>query len=558
LKSPEYAKFKGRFLAMAKDLAMPGGEAAAQELWLKVVTALQATDAGYKAAPSDAKSGRKDLAADGFKKIMAEFDPITAALKPYMEKYAHGKKSWGFWSGKPSVELAKKHAEVCLEKSALGSLFDNINISGGWDIQMWASLSKAYATHAAEHVGDAKFTGFVGLGSSAEQSIFNKIEQPQFVGMLSEKQKIDLKIDWYAGACNPENINQPDYRFKAGSLDGVYAKGDRAAMVDKAETENKRRIDLFKEKGINEGPGGAGDGVVAAKSLIETRPATMEAKGTLAADVAKATAGQVLFSNGADAKSATEKILQDHKDAHLDKASGALTLPPVTAPDSSKPLTEVAADLARQTGVSRVTVEKDEDGVALHGHINPNTPLTKKLAFKKRGDHVFAHALTKLPAELRGYVTQAELIASASKIDGAISHISSSVSHNAFTLTVNKPPIADNEGDPQSQAFGNALRLFRPGFESFLSKLALVDLAIAIGSSPVDEVGAATDALAALGAEWATLLNTAHDTECSALLDGAGRALEQQGVKILDDLKSSFPRSLATIIADSGKSLPSK
>jgi hypothetical protein len=74
--------------------------------------------------------------------------------------------------------------------------------------------------------------------------------------MLSDKQKIDLQIDWYAGACTPENINQPDYRFKAGSLDGVYAKGDRAAMVEKAESENKRRVDLFKEKGINEGPEG--------------------------------------------------------------------------------------------------------------------------------------------------------------------------------------------------------------------------------------------------------------------------------------------------------------
>jgi hypothetical protein len=71
----------------------------------------------------------------------------VSELKPYKEKYAHGKKSWAFWSGKPSAELAKKHAEVSLEKSALGGLFDNININGSWDIQMWASLSKAYATH---------------------------------------------------------------------------------------------------------------------------------------------------------------------------------------------------------------------------------------------------------------------------------------------------------------------------------------------------------------------------------------------------------------------------
>jgi hypothetical protein len=115
---------------------MPAGAAAAQDIWMKVVTALQKTDADYQAAPTDGKTARKDLSSDAFQKIMQDFEPITAALAPYMEKYAHGKKSWAFWSGKPAVEVARKHAEVCLEKSALGSLFDGININGSWDIQM--------------------------------------------------------------------------------------------------------------------------------------------------------------------------------------------------------------------------------------------------------------------------------------------------------------------------------------------------------------------------------------------------------------------------------------
>lgn len=258
LKSPQYAQFKSRFLALAKDLDMPAGDAKAQEIWLHMVTTLQKTDAAYKAAPTVAGSPRKDLSADAFQKIMVEFEPITAALAPYMEKYAKGKKSWAFWSGRPAVEVAKKHSEVCLEKSALGGLFDGININGGWDIQMWASLSKAYASHAAGAVGHAKYRGFVGMGSSAEQSIFNKIEQPQFASMLGEKKQVTVHVDWFAAAGDPKtSMAQPDWRFTAGGLDGVYATGDRAAMVDKAETENKRRLDLFKDKGIDEGPGGA-------------------------------------------------------------------------------------------------------------------------------------------------------------------------------------------------------------------------------------------------------------------------------------------------------------
>ena len=156
------------------------------------------------------------------------------------------------------MALAKKAAEVCLEKSALGGLFDNININGNWDTQMWASLSKAYATHAAAQFNGAKYTGFVGMGSSADQSIFNKIEQPQFASMLSEKQKIDLKIDWYAAAGDPKTkMNEPDERFEASGVKGVYAKGERAAMVDKAETENKRRLELWEKDKIDEGPEGA-------------------------------------------------------------------------------------------------------------------------------------------------------------------------------------------------------------------------------------------------------------------------------------------------------------
>lgn len=34
---------------------------------------------------------------------------------------------------------------------------------------------------AARNVERAEYRGFVGAGSSAEQSIFNKVEQPQFV-----------------------------------------------------------------------------------------------------------------------------------------------------------------------------------------------------------------------------------------------------------------------------------------------------------------------------------------------------------------------------------------
>jgi hypothetical protein len=241
---------------------------------------------------------------------------------------------------------------------------------------MWASLSKAYATHAASHVGQAKTSGFVGLGSSAEQSIFNKIEQPQFVGMLSDKQKVDLQIDWYAGACTPENINQPDYRFQAGSLDGVYAKGERAAMVDKAETENKRRVDLWKDKGINEGPeGGANDkDVVVPKALTEATKLHLASTidNQLKTEATNTPSGTVLYqSPDADPKAVTQTLLAKHPSAKLDKSTGVLTLPPVNADSTPSSLRELAAQIANSTGVSRVTFMIDAKGWRLDGSINP-------------------------------------------------------------------------------------------------------------------------------------------------------------------------------------------
>jgi hypothetical protein len=246
LTSPQCAQFKQRYSALCTSLQMPADDAAAEKIWLDVVKVLQATDAAYKAAPAAApNSPRKDLTSDAFQKIMKQFDPIIGALSPMMEKFAKGKKVWAFWSGKAACEIAKANSEVCLEKSALGGLFDGININGSWDTQMWASLSKAYATHAAKDAETKTYKGFVGKGSSAEQSIFNKIEQPQFVSMLDQKAAASLKITWYACATDPKAPDKADPTVNVGGMPGVMGSGDRGSMVAMAESVNDKRAKLY-------------------------------------------------------------------------------------------------------------------------------------------------------------------------------------------------------------------------------------------------------------------------------------------------------------------------
>jgi hypothetical protein len=155
---------------------------------------------------------------------------------------------------------------------------------------------------------------------------------------------------------------------------------DRAGdlwLVDAAMNPEKKDIPIKadpKEKpGDNKDQANNED--VQVKTLVEPAPASVSAKGQLAADIVKTTSGQVLFDNGADAKTAAKAVLRDHKDARFDKTTGTLTLPPVKSPNPSLPLLEVAKDVAQQTGVSRVTVQKAEHGVTLRGEINPWTPL---------------------------------------------------------------------------------------------------------------------------------------------------------------------------------------
>jgi hypothetical protein len=178
----------------------------------------------------------------------SQFDPIVAQLTPLMEKFTKGKKIWAFWSGNAASSVAKANAEVSLEKSALGSLFDGINITGKWDTQMWAALSRAYATHAAKDAESKTYRGFVGKGSAAEQSIFNKVEQPQFAQMLDQRVAATVKITWYAVAYDPADPERqkPDDKCNAAGMSGVIGSGpDRGSMVAVAESVNEKRAKLW-------------------------------------------------------------------------------------------------------------------------------------------------------------------------------------------------------------------------------------------------------------------------------------------------------------------------
>ncbi|MFE1289902.1 hypothetical protein [Streptomyces sp. NPDC058751] len=91
-------------------------------------------------------------------------------------------------------------------------------------------------------------------------------------------------------------------------------------------------------------------------------------------ELTQARSGQVIHQTGGDPKQVTKSLLAAHSDAHYDKPSGTLKLPKATvgAPSS---LSDLGAQVAAATGVSKVEVHRKGGTVEFVGGINPATPV---------------------------------------------------------------------------------------------------------------------------------------------------------------------------------------
>ncbi len=112
---------------------------------------------------------------------------------------------FAFWSGQPAKQIAKgAGADLALESSALGGLFDGINVAGDWDIQMWAALSTFYAQAIVKYARGKEVRVFVAPGAPKD-NIYTNIEFP----VLKEAfERGDLLINNYP--CVPKVSWNPD------------------------------------------------------------------------------------------------------------------------------------------------------------------------------------------------------------------------------------------------------------------------------------------------------------------------------------------------------------
>ena len=248
-----YKKFQKRFKDLGKKLGLSGSGAEAERIWLETVMTIQRTDQKFQdLTATEPGHYKRKLSSEGSKRITREFDPIIAALEPYMKKWVETQATdkWAFWSGKAALNAAKGSGWNSLEGSAMGGLFDGLNINGSWNIQLWTALSESYAKSAATAVGKAQFGGFLGLGCQGIENIYKQVEKKAFVKMLKAEKKAMPSFIWYAVRTDPEemskddpDLEKPDPKANLDGITGVFFKSTkRSVAVARAEEENRKLV----------------------------------------------------------------------------------------------------------------------------------------------------------------------------------------------------------------------------------------------------------------------------------------------------------------------------
>lgn len=157
---------------------------------------------------------------------MLQLQPFIAHAERHLDlvidKLKSGGKEWAFWSGTGAKDAAKKETNGVVLEGTVGSWFESVwnfepltksavfkkasGFSGeGTDtIVLWSAISELFARKAAENLESFKFKGFVGPGSTKENTVFNAIEKPVMISVLDAKGKVEPDITWYVVDCEEQ------------------------------------------------------------------------------------------------------------------------------------------------------------------------------------------------------------------------------------------------------------------------------------------------------------------------------------------------------------------
>jgi hypothetical protein len=226
LQMPEYRKFAGNFTAFLSKYGLPSDGKLPTAIWNALLEGL--IESGYiksvipKAEDKtsfvlaykgpEGKPIREKLLAEAMKGLKPFVDHAARYMDKVIAKAGSGQ-TWAFWSGRGAEDSAKAAGGVSLEGS-VGSFFaayekewiDFPKLTGTETLPLWAAMSEMYAEKAAESMAKFKFIGFVGPTATRDQSVFNKIEQPTFVEVLTVRKRVaPPSIEWFVVDCEKDD-----------------------------------------------------------------------------------------------------------------------------------------------------------------------------------------------------------------------------------------------------------------------------------------------------------------------------------------------------------------
>ncbi len=252
LKHPYYeSTFKRRVVALfaSGKVAAPAQppEAIAQDIWLKVCSAVKASMPAMDDPTTYSNWARKwvDMKTPGFESAIAQFANVASSLAGYASTQFANARSFGFWSKPEGRELGESICDVTLETSGVGALFDglpSLNANGaGWDPQIWGALSRGYAeaVAGAVSVGGKRVHVCVGAGAPPD-NIWAIVESKALAkGLESARLALEDVVTYHGAAATTKNDRKLDRARKSGSgaFPGcVYSGDSRADAATAADT----------------------------------------------------------------------------------------------------------------------------------------------------------------------------------------------------------------------------------------------------------------------------------------------------------------------------------
>ena len=244
LQHPLFPSFKNRLESLFAEFPNPTFDVNSQAelIWANMVDAVHATEVANKNPDLFKPNGYEIKKLDGvhFKAILSAFDTVVNQLKPAASSQFVRAKSFGFWS-KAGIHMAKKHADLALETSGLGSLFDGFpsmitNGAKDWDFRIWPALSKGYAECVVDEIikGGKTIEVFTG-GPIVEGNIWEKIESVALKKGLEGVGRTMEEVTTYHAVANVEkNEKSPiDEVQNGGDFPGTWiSTKDRGTMLE--------------------------------------------------------------------------------------------------------------------------------------------------------------------------------------------------------------------------------------------------------------------------------------------------------------------------------------